>query len=442
MSRPTRHTNGGLKKRCGCPRRQWAKCRHPWHFGFHHDGREHRFSLHRSADKPAGYVMSKSEARTLADGLRAEIRAGTLQQQAVETPDPAAAMTFCDVAAEYLKRHVWTPARRPAAAKAIENYVEIIKETEVPASGGTVVKLESRPIDAITKADVEAVREARRRYLQQPNENQRVRAGAKQGEIGIEHMLATLRNLFNWAIAEGYTDRTPFKRHGVSVIRVKSGFGSPRTRRLDSGEEQRLLAHANAHLYGLIVAAVETGCRLGELLSLQWHQIRWTQNVLLLPAGKTKTNEARDVPMTARLRAVLDMRRHDPDGCEFGSNAYVFGNEVGEPIKTVKTAWRAACRRAQIQGLHFHDLRREFASRLLESGASDHDVRDWLGHANITTTSRYLATTRVRLQRTRERFERHTALSERSEAVDRMTTQGAPSRHGSEGQLAANSSSS
>ena len=51
-------------------------------------------------------------------------------------------------------------------------------------------------------------------------------------------------------------------------------------------------------------------------------------------------------------------------------------------------------RRVEIVGLRFHDLCREFACRLLESG----DVRDFLGHANITTTSRYLASTPVRLE--------------------------------------------
>ena len=57
------------------------------------------------------------------------------------------------------------------------------------------------------------------------------------------------------------------------------------------------------------------------------------------------------------------------------------------------------CAGAGIRNLHFHDLRREFASRLRESGASDHDVRDFLGHANITTTSRYLKSTSLRLER-------------------------------------------
>ena len=65
----------------------------------------------------------------------------------------------------------------------------------------------------------------------------------------------------------------------------------------------------------------------------------------------------------------------------------------------VKTAWRGTCRRAGIGDLQVRDLRREFGSRLRESGASDHDVRDFLGHANITTTSRYLASTPLRLEK-------------------------------------------
>jgi site-specific recombinase XerD len=79
----------------------------------------------------------------------------------------------------------------------------------------------------------------------------------------------------------------------------------------------------------------------------------------------------------------------------------VFGNDVGEQVKSVRTAWEKTCKRASIdpRALHVHDLRREFASRLLESSADFHDVRDFLGHANITTTSRYLQSTPTRLAR-------------------------------------------
>jgi Phage integrase family len=100
-----------------------------------------------------------------------------------------------------------------------------------------------------------------------------------------------------------------------------------------------------------------------------------------------------------RLAAELEMRRYRPDQKEHGADKFVFGNEVGEQIASIKTAWRATCRRAGIVNLHVHDLRREFGSRLLESGASQHDVRDFLGHSNITTTSRYLKSSIDRLEK-------------------------------------------
>ena len=124
-----------------------------------------------------------------------------------------------------------------------------------------------------------------------------------------------------------------------------------------------------------------------------------------LPASGRVGVYTRVIPVSSELRAVLEMRRTDPKGEEFSPDAYVFGNAVGERRVTIKTAWRNTCRRAGIRDLHFHDLRREFACRLLESSADLHDVRDFLGHANITTTSRYLRSSPVRLARALERME-------------------------------------
>ena len=107
-------------------------------------------------------------------------------------------------------------------------------------------------------------------------------------------------------------------------------------------------------------------------------------------------------------RSVLEMRRTDPTGQLLPPDAYVFGNAVGERLTSIRTAWRNTCRRAGIEGLHFHDLRREFACRLVESSAGLHDVREFLGHANITTTSRYVRSTPVRLAQALERMEAST----------------------------------
>ena len=62
------------------------------------------------------------------------------------------------------------------------------------------------------------------------------------------------------------------------------------------------MAEAKPHLYALVVAALETGCRKGELLTMQWHQIRWDQNLVFLPDDSTKTQTARVVPMSVRLK--------------------------------------------------------------------------------------------------------------------------------------------
>lgn len=91
----------------------------------------------------------------------------------------------------------------------------------------------------------------------------------------------------------------------------------------------------------------------------------------MLAAENSKTNRPRTVPvLSARPREVLLRRRIGPDEKTLAPTAHVFGNEVGEPVDNVKTAWRTACRRAGISGLNFHDLRRECGSRWLEGGGA------------------------------------------------------------------------
>ena len=141
-------------------------------------------------------------------------------------------------------------------------------------------------------------------------------------------------------------------------------------------------------------------------LTLLVYRRRWrVVTPVVLPASKTKTRDLRVLPVSSELRAVLEMRRTDPVGQPLPPEAYVFGNAVGQRRVTIKTAWRNTCRRAGIEDLHFHDLRREFASRLADSGSGLHDVQEFLGHANITTTSRYLRSTPVRLARALARME-------------------------------------
>jgi integrase len=230
--------------------------------------------------------------------------------------------------------------------------------------------------------------------------------------------------MFTWAIRQDLVERTPFKKHGEVVI--KQARELHRRRRLHQGERERLLSACGSHLRSVVEAALETGCRLGELLSLQWHQVRFDPRAeIFLPAKKTKTKRDRTIPMSTRLRQMLEMRpRHLPDGTDMPPTGHVFGNEIGEPIKGIKRGWESAvlkahghrpqyvvrivtdgerrrkvrtglltpeCRAAlRAIDLHFHDLRREAGSRWLDAGTPLHKIQRWLGHAKVSQTATYL----------------------------------------------------
>ena len=90
--------------------------------------------------------------------------------------------------------------------------------------------------------------------------------------------------------------------------------------------------------FAVVEAVLETGCRVDEL-SMQWRQVRWEPRVeITLPENKTKTQKARTVPVHARLKAILEMRRYDPSGDEHQAAAYVFGNEIGQRVGTIRRA--------------------------------------------------------------------------------------------------------
>ena len=278
----------------------------------------------------------------------------------------------------------------------------------------------------VARHDIEAFIEVHRtpRIVTFADAKGRTHEWRRGGVVAVNRCLGRLRAVFNWAIEMGYAETSPFKRGTTTVVRLFKE--SERERRLLPGEEERLLAAANAHLQALITAALETGCRVGEFLSLQWHQVRWDPNEIHLPAAKTKTRRQRDLPMSQWLRALLEMRRHGPDGREYPPNAYVFGDVTGRRVKSIKTAWENTklkayecepkrekngrltpdCRRKLAEiNLNFRDLRRESGSSKLEGGMPLNIIQAFLGHANISTTSRYLKVTRQGMHAALKQFE-------------------------------------
>ena len=92
--------------------------------------------------------------------------------------------------------------------------------------------------------------------------------------MGADKALKRLRHFCSWAVEKGYASRTPFKT-GNGVVAFHFAKERPRSRRLEEDEEQRLLDHADSHLRALIIAALETACRKGELLELRWRDVKW-----------------------------------------------------------------------------------------------------------------------------------------------------------------------
>ncbi|MEO5337254.1 MAG: site-specific integrase [Magnetospirillum sp. WYHS-4] len=161
---------------------------------------------------------------------------------------------------------------------------------------------------------------------------------------------------------------------GVRMPSLRQG----RDRRLADDEEERLLAACrNSGSYWLapmVILALETAMRQGELLALQWPNVRG--RVAHLPDSKNGTS--RDVPLSSRARAALDELPRSLDGRVF-------------PVRQdgVVTAFRAATRRAKIEGLRFHDLRHEATSRLFERGWGIMEVASVTGHKTLQMLKRY-----------------------------------------------------
>jgi integrase len=385
-----RHLNRGLRKICGCARRTWAKCPHSWHFNFKpKGGQSYRFSVDSEAGKR---IEAKTDAEALADGWRSQIRAGTFRRSAEQV------LTTCDIGALTLAKFGETYFERlgkPVSANTRTCFSQIIA---FPMNGSTFGVKE---LMAITEDDIEAF-------------FAHLRAEGKAASTRNKY-IQTVKAMFRWAVKKGYLTRNSA---GDSEA-LKREQHARRDRRLEDGEEAKLLEHAGTHLQRLIIGALESGCRKGELLSLTWRDVNLERREMTIRAEKSKTRTGRVIPISARLAGALELAKTDPTGKDFEADKFVFGDVVGAEVTDVKKAWETAVLKAhghtpkwvrnnslspasreafRAANLTFHDLRHEAGSRLLEAGWPLHNVAHMLGHANIAQTSTYLNATRVGLQ--------------------------------------------
>ncbi len=407
MSPRARHH--GVRKVCGCDWRKWAKCPHAWYITFKpRGGTRYRFSLDAELGR---HIESKTDAQAEATRIRAAILAGTFRRAGV-VPPPVPPSDLGISLDQFAPIYVERAAK--ASGKASWKDDASLLATICRHRTGDGRRLGEWPLAAITEDELESFHTAQRA---------KGRAGST-----LNHLVQVLKSAFRWAARKGYLARSPIS-DGSSLKRVKH---AQRTRRVTPDEETGLLAAASAlrqgasvRLSGLIVAAIETGCRRGELLNLRWANVSMVRRELLVLAENAKDGDPRTVPLSARLAAVLEMAKTDPAGREYPPAAYVFGI-LGEPVRTVKKAWETCVLRAHGHepkwaaggklsersraalaaiDLHFHDLRHEAGSRWLEAGMPLHHVKEILGHANISQTDTYLNAGRLALHESMKRYD-------------------------------------
>lgn len=186
--------------------------------------------------------------------------------------------------------------------------------------------------------------------------------------------------------------------HALEVASREWGFTLPRNparlvrrpvaprgrqRRLLPDEEQRLLAASdrgrNTIMRPLIIVAVETAMRRGELLALRWADVDLDAGVARLHL--TKNGDARDVPLSKRARETLAALRATNASCD--DRVFPIGPDG------VRLAFERIRKRAGLHDLHFHDLRHEAVSRLFEKGLNVVEVSAISGHKELRMLQRY-----------------------------------------------------
>ena len=170
--------------------------------------------------------------------------------------------------------------------------------------------------------------------------------------------------MFNWAVGREYLDGTPFKRGSATLIK-KLLEDNKRRRRIDEHEEASLLREASPHTQAMLIAALDTGMRQGEMLALRFRDVDLPRGLITLRGQTTKSGKSRVVPIsTDRLRDVLDWLRIDAESEQKPDEVLVFSNEVGEPLRLFHRTWQTLVLRA-----HGHTA--TWAARLNYQGLSD-----------------------------------------------------------------------
>ena len=334
-------------------------------------------------------AKSKADAKELLKKLTRQIDDDGIQ--AVESWR----MTFNDLA-EYYSTHYAKPARF------IDNQkVEGLRDLR--RVKGFLIHFRAyfgkQKLTEITYGDVFSYRSERLKIL--------TPKGTTRTIASMNRELAYLRRIFNIALRQGWINKNPINS-GENLI--LTSCERRRERILTFDEEQKLLevccseireikykrkgkeitakiTNEREHLKPLLVALLDTGARLGEMLKLTWRDIDLEKRLITIKARNTKTLKQRQVAITQRFYDILTILSNKQGVI---SDSLVFGIK-----NNVRKSFTSACKDAGIQpggihGITLHSLRHSAASRLVNGQMPIQMVGRILGHTQPQTTYRYL----------------------------------------------------
>ncbi len=301
-----------------------------------------------------------------------------------------------------------TPEKRRAGKPTLKAFIEgdykdyaeanlAVGDQDVKRMLVACKSLLKKRLDKITEFDVEKWKRSRL---------------AEVKPVTVKRDLAKLKSALNLAVRWGTLQTNPAKKVTIKVPKEhvvryladeerKRLFAAmaKRDRKLqaarDSANEWRTvrgqsqlptLTAFGDHLTPLVTLVLNTGLRKSEALTLEWGDIQLQgAPVLTVRAAATKAKKMRHVPLNRDAVDVL--RKWKGQGSGEGP---VFPHpETGLPIRDIKTAWLHLLKDAKIENFRFHDLRHDFASRLVMGGVDLYRVKELLGHGTITMTERY-----------------------------------------------------
>ena len=153
---------------------------------------------------------------------------------------------------------------------------------------------------------------------------------------------------------------------------------------------------AKYYMPALIYLAAEHGASKQEALSLLWSDITFDYHGKgLIRFFRTKNDRERTEYLMPRTKqALLEWQEHQKwmrakKKIDTNGSMLVFSHLDGSPLKNFNRAWWSSCEIAGIENFRFHDLRHTFCSNLILSGSGLKEVKEMIGHRDISTTDRY-----------------------------------------------------